>query len=595
MMRVALILVLPLLLGISVTPAPAADARNWDQWRSLPVLDSGRYKPFDTLAREVLQTITAERSIRDPDSSTPLDPVAAYLRMVFDWHLSSDVRDLSDELPIADLYFGAHEADAWDRERLFHIDNVWLRRALDVDENVREISAWELYHTQFRDPRTGHSVPFVTWAERAARADAPTPSNLIESGNQLASKFRLYLGHRMGVGLLVVPAPSSPGRWLSVFDLWNERYDDSSDPTGALRQCQEKLRRVTAAYRQPSASALNDASAEFIDWVTETGPALGPYPRPSVIELELAYNRWKPFRIAWLLSCASLLLLVIGAATWRRALYYCSFAVFCAGLMALLVGLGLRVAIAGRAPVTNMYESVVFTGLGVGILGLVLEIKWRKGLVLGAAAAIVTLLLLVADRFPAVLSPAITPLPSALRSNFWLVTHVLTTVVSYSAYALGLAIGNITLGHYLVRSQNWFRIDALGAATLWCLRFGTVMLAIGTVTGGIWADYSWGRFWGWDPKEVWALVTLLGYLGLLHAYRVRWVGRFGLAALSVMSFSMVVIAWYGVNYVLGSGLHSYGGGRGGLSLVLIALFVQFAYVAIAAARNPGDSNPGQES
>ncbi len=114
-----------------------------------------------------------------------------------------------------------------------------------------------------------------------------------------------------------------------------------------------------------------------------------------------------------------------------------------------------------------------------------------------------------------------------------------------------------------------------------------VLLAVGTVTGGIWADYAWGRFWGWDPKEVWALITLLGYLAVLHARYVGWVGNRGLAALSVLCFSLVVVAWYGVNFVMGTGLHSYGFvANGSHTVVAAALAIQFLYVALAVLRTP---------
>ncbi len=171
-----------------------------------------------------------------------------------------------------------------------------------------------------------------------------------------------------------------------------------------------------------------------------------------------------------------------------------------------------------------------------------------------------------------------------LRNNFWLVTHVMTITLSYAAFALALGIANITLGYYLVRSGTGETIAALSRFTYQALQVGVLLLAAGTILGGVWADYSWGRFWGWDPKEVWALIALLGYLAVLHARYVGWVGHFGLAALSVACFSLVVVAWYGVNFVMGAGLHSYGFGGGGEGYVGSVLAAQFLYVALAALR-----------
>jgi cytochrome c biogenesis factor len=112
-----------------------------------------------------------------------------------------------------------------------------------------------------------------------------------------------------------------------------------------------------------------------------------------------------------------------------------------------------------------------------------------------------------------------------------------------------------------------------------------LLLAVGIMLGGVWADYSWGRFWGWDPKEVWSLVALLGYLVVLHSRFAGWVGHRGLAALAVACFAFVVMAWYGVNFVLGAGLHSYGFGGGGQAYVYAAVVLQLAYVAVALLRS----------
>ena len=105
------------------------------------------------------------------------------------------------------------------------------------------------------------------------------------------------------------------------------------------------------------------------------------------------------------------------------------------------------------------------------------------------------------------------------------------------------------------------------------MQVGVLLIAAGTILGGVWADYSWGRFWGWDPKEVWALITLLVYLIPLHGRFAGWVNTFGLVVASVVCFLSVVMAWYGVNFVLGVGLHSYGfveGGSQGIMSVIIA-------------------------
>ena len=130
------------------------------------------------------------------------------------------------------------------------------------------------------------------------------------------------------------------------------------------------------------------------------------------------------------------------------------------------------------------------------------------------------------------------------------------------------------------------------------LQAGTLLLAAGTLLGGVWASYSWGRFWGWDPKETWALIALLVYLAVLHARFAGWIRELGLALGSILGGLAVVMAWYGVNYVLGTGLHSYGLGAGGANAwvlgyacaetaLVVASSWRFAPAAPAAKPLPG--------
>jgi cytochrome c biogenesis factor len=111
-----------------------------------------------------------------------------------------------------------------------------------------------------------------------------------------------------------------------------------------------------------------------------------------------------------------------------------------------------------------------------------------------------------------------------------------------------------------------------------------LLLAAGTILGGVWANYSWGRFWGWDPKETWALIALLCYLLTLHGRLAGWWTEFGLVVASVICFLAILMAWYGVNFVLGKGLHSYGFGVGGETYVAIFVVLDLLFVAFAIWR-----------
>ncbi|MDE0118506.1 MAG: cytochrome c biogenesis protein CcsA [Bdellovibrionales bacterium] len=224
-----------------------------------------------------------------------------------------------------------------------------------------------------------------------------------------------------------------------------------------------------------------------------------------------------------------------------------------------------------------MYETVIWVPWVSVILGALLWWRQKMFAIFACACSVALFCLLLADSAPALLDGRLEPLEAVLRSNFWLTTHVLIITMSYSAFFLAFAIGDVLLFMFLY-PKGLNKIKSYARCIDRSIQVGVVLLAAGTILGGIWADYSWGRFWGWDPKETWALISLLGYLALLHARLVGWVKEFGLAVGSVLIFFLIVMAWYGVNYVLGQGLHSYGFGSGGVEYVAGFALLHLIYV-----------------
>ena len=233
-----------------------------------------------------------------------------------------------------------------------------------------------------------------------------------------------------------------------------------------------------------------------------------------------------------------------------------------------------------------MYESILWVAFGTALFALIFSYRHRAPTYLLAAAPVVILALIASDLQPAVLDPAMNPLVPVLRSNFWLTTHVLTITLSYGAFALATA-----LSHFLVigaiRRCVPLPNDDPGVMHLYrSLQIGILLLATGVILGGVWANYSWGRFWDWDPKETWSLVALLSYVVLLHGRLAGWWTGYGLAVGSIAGFLTILMAWYGVNFVLGKGLHSYGFGSGGQSYVAGFALAEIAFIAFALLRRP---------
>lgn len=361
--------------------------------------------------------------------------------------------------------------------------------------------------------------------------------------------------------------------WMMIPD-----HEHLTAPWGSLSQFPGAAPFREALVKHQGEDAAVDALAQGLQ-------AMGPYPDARLLAREVHYNHFHPFRKAWLLYLFCLICLFL---TQRgTSLYWLGVAGASLGIGFHAYGFYLRCSIGGRPPVTNMYESVIWVAFGAMAFALIFETVYRARSYLMAASAGALVCLLLADQLPAVLDPSIRPLMPVLRSNFWLTIHVLTITLGYAAFLLSLGLGHMVLWKYLSGPDQREELGALHSALYRSLQVGVLMLAAGTLLGGVWANYSWGRFWGWDPKEVWALTALLGYLAILHARFTGWVGNFGTACWSVVAFQGVLMAWYGVNFVLGVGLHSYGFGTGGVQYVACFSLAEVLFVLFATWRVKG--------
>lgn len=296
------------------------------------------------------------------------------------------------------------------------------------------------------------------------------------------------------------------------------------------------------------------------------------------ISLEVFYQRLHPFRYAWILYLAAGIgMLVVPG----KPGYALGWAFGLSGFLLQIAGFTLRTIISGRAPVTNMYESVVWVAFGTIFFALIFEAIYRSRYFLLGAVPIAVASLILADTQPVILDRSIHPLVPVLADNFWLTTHVLTITLSYAAFALALGVGHIILGKSILGGKA---SPALHNYLYRTLQIGVLLLAVGTILGGVWANYSWGRFWDWDPKETWALIAFLTYLFILHGRIAGKWGGFGMAVGAVLAFQSVIMAWYGVNFILGVGLHSYGFGTGGLPGAVAFILCEFVFVALAVIR-----------
>lgn len=214
----------------------------------------------------------------------------------------------------------------------------------------------------------------------------------------------------------------------------------------------------------------------------------------------------------------------------------------------------------GHAPLSNMYESLVFFALTIGIIYLFIEIRYKTPIVGAFATPIAFLAMAYASLSPNI-SDKIQPLIPALKSN-WLIAHVVACFFGYAAFAVAFGVSIM----YLLKSRASDEkngllgrlpgLNVLDELTHQMVMFGFLFLSVGIITGAVWANSAWGTYWSWDPKETWSLITWFVYATLLHARMMRgWYGK-RIAYLSILGFAAVLFTYFGVNYL--PGLHSYG-------------------------------------
>jgi ABC-type transport system involved in cytochrome c biogenesis permease subunit len=306
------------------------------------------------------------------------------------------------------------------------------------------------------------------------------------------------------------------------------------------------------AYRVDNAVVFNKALADYRAWLERRAPSV-----MRRVQAECIFNRAAPFYQSLVIYAVVFILVFLSWLVWPRTLNRSAFWLLIFAFFIHTVGLIARMILQGRPPVTNLYSSAIFVGWVAVLLGIILERLYRNGIGALVASAIGFMTLIIAHHLAAS-GDTLEMMRAVLDSNFWLATHVVSITVGYGATFLSGFLATLyILRQRFDRSWNEAQALSLDRMVYGVVCFSLFFSFVGTILGGIWADQSWGRFWGWDPKENGALMIVLWNALLLH---VRWgafVKRSSLMVLVVFGNIVTAFSWFGVN-MLGIGLHSYG-------------------------------------
>jgi ABC-type transport system involved in cytochrome c biogenesis permease subunit len=484
----------------------------------LPVTADGRVKPLDSVARSSLMIISDRQSFRIGDKK------------------QSAIRWLTDVLA---------RPKQSSQYLVFRIDDPAVLDVLHIHDAKRtRFSFSEIMANAQEIEKQVQMAQEKKSSERDAYQ-----RHMLELYGHLIRYMRLSRKQTP----YAVPPLGADEEWTPLADSLHV-----GQQTGEMHPAAAQLQIILAAYHDGKPEVFNAAVAQYQQLLNDKLPALS-----RKAGFEVFFNQLEPFSkgimlyvVVFLLICAALLLTAAGRTAGARRVLLAALVLTILTFLLHTFGIGARIYMQGRPPVTNLYSSAVFIGWVAVLLGLLLEMLYRNGVGLLLASFIGVASLIVAHNLAA--GDTMEMMQAVLDSNFWLATHVIAITIGYSAtYLAGfIGIAFILLGVF----TPWLKGDAakhLGNMMYGVIAFALLFSFVGTVLGGIWADQSWGRFWGWDPKENGAVLIVIINVLILHA---RWAGLIqqrGMAVLAVFGNIVTTWSWFGTN-MLGVGLHSYG-------------------------------------
>jgi len=575
-----------------------------NEFAQLPVTANGRVVPMDSLARNSLLQLREKQTIN-------LEPWKA-------WNEHPVILPATEWL--ANVMMNAPVADEWP---VFRVDNPDLISLMKLPErNVAKNSdgkhySWnqitpafdaldtENLRVQKIEPsaRTAYENAVAKMHDRlaiyAALKNAVQPADAQDWPRELADYERL-----IPAGVVAVTAQQSHRKFdqqtFDAFTSFLQRFEFMANlqpplvlpPNGSTEWRRTGAALLDAARGKPVDRAIHDYAAmaaafagdkpgDFNSALKDLRASLSPTVSSALTKTraEVFFNQMQPFYHAMVIYVLAGLLAILSwfnlSETLRRSsVWLISFA-----LLIHTAGLIFRMVLEGRPPVTNLYSSAIFIGWGAGILGLVLEQIYKNGIGAAVSSGMGFITLIIAHNL-ALEGDTMEMMRAVLDTNFWLATHVVVVTLGYASTYVAGFLAMI----YIIRGAFTKTLDAATGKSLARMVYGIVCFAtlfsfVGTVLGGIWADQSWGRFWGWDPKENGALIIVLWNALILH---LRWGGIIrerGLIGCAIGGNIVTSWSWFGVN-MLGIGLHSYGFTDAAFKWLSLFVLSQLAFILI---------------
>lgn len=593
-------------------------------FQSLPVQEGGRTKPLDTYARFLLLRLHGKQSISVTHEKLPgVKKLSATEWLLLSWFRPDIARDLplfvvDNSQAVGEI--GVDPKDMRDRyswneivkgkqaliqraKAYSEIDKDTMtgvqRNVVDLARNYFDFDAVSDFMTSARTDwknqietilppdvakeTIGGAATFDVW-DLAVKLGALIRDGKIQAGSETSEKvLNLFIDTTLRPGktlAFIPPDDAKNDTWFMVEQTVTTLMREGKLPEGELRLSKARDALYTASLK---AETFKSAVKAFVDDVRSAAEKHGHL---KSIDREVSYHRTDYFTNALVWYLLGFLVAVLGLvapqtgwAKWASRLAW-----VCMLLAAYynVWGIAQRCLIMGRPPIATLYDTIIFITGVCALVGLFIERVTRKGVVLAVVGFMGALGMFLSNRYMALDGQDTMPtLEAVLDTNFWLATHVTSINIGYAAAMLG-SVTSMVYVIYRLFAKGDIVIESrrlLTRVTYGIMCFGVLFALVGTVLGGIWANDSWGRFWGWDPKENGALMIVIMGLIILHARLGGYIRETGIHALSLLLGAITLFSWFGVNQ-LNVGLHSYGF-TSGITLALnIGYGTKFAFMLV---------------
>jgi|TARA_B110000037_G_scaffold223120_1_gene302354 ABC-type transport system involved in cytochrome c biogenesis permease subunit len=554
-----------------------------DRLMQLPVLEGGRVKPLDTVARNALLVINRKQHyVSEEDKKVPASDWLAELML--DQQSASQRKIFRIDHPEIVGLLGFHNEE----QKFFslaeiapHIETLQEQFAL-IDEEPARRTVYQRELLKLYNALSVYDGLASTFIVRPLFGDPQTEIQnrdrvledlrTLEPGDEnyanAANAWRLMEGHYLSQDRSKVHTifPDGSEDWMTVAAAMAKR-----------KPANELLKHYAAmatSFKEGNKATFSTA-LDGIEGVLHTIDLADS----KDLRLEYRFNHFAPFVFTLEIYLIAFFAVLLGWLFLPRTFIIGGLVLLTLGFIFHTFGMWARMEIQNRPPVTNLYSSAIFVGWGSALLCLVLEFFRRDGIATAAAALIGVPTLIIAHHL-SLSGDTMEMMRAVLDHNFWLATHVIVVTAGYSATFLGGVLAILYIFHYLYAGKEGQNLKAIERMVYGIICFALLFSFVGTILGGIWADQSWGRFWGWDPKENGALMIVLWNALILHARWAKVAKPIGLMQLAITGNIITAWSWFGTN-LLGVGLHSYGFTESGFFWLMAFAFSQVAIICVA--------------